>query len=250
MNDRREVLSLASAGLLLAACRKGATLSPEPSPSSVASSTMTNGASASKKAGAEEVGATEDLMREHGVIRRLLVVYREAATRLRATPAMVPPEALQRAAMLVRSFGEDYHEKQLEEANIFPALTRGAGPLVGTVEALAAQHQRGREITDYVLAVTHKAIGAHDAEPLARALETFARMYDEHTAIEDTLVFPKWKKVLTPRELDEMSDLFEEIEHKNFGKDGFDEAVGQVAAIEQSLGIGLAALTAPAPPRS
>jgi hemerythrin-like domain-containing protein len=71
-------------------------------------------------------------MREHGVIRRVLVVYREASARLRSKPASVPPDALQKAAKLMRSFGEDYHEKQLEEAHIFPALTK-AGPLVSMV---------------------------------------------------------------------------------------------------------------------
>ena len=34
----------------------------------------------------KEVGAVEDLMREHGVIRRAILVYREAATKLRAKP--------------------------------------------------------------------------------------------------------------------------------------------------------------------
>ena len=44
------------------------------------------------------------------------------------------------------------------------------------------------------------------------------------------------------------ADLFEDIEHKTFGKDGFDDAVVKTASIEQALGIQSAALTAPAPP--
>jgi hypothetical protein len=40
----------------------------------------------------------------------------------RAEPASVPPDALQKAATLIRGFGEDYHEKQLEEAHMFPTL--------------------------------------------------------------------------------------------------------------------------------
>jgi hemerythrin-like domain-containing protein len=190
-------------------------------------------------------------MREHGVIRRVLVVYREAASRLRSRPDAVPLEALRRAATLMRTFGEDYHEKQLEEANIFPALVK-AGALVATVNTLIAQHQRGREITAYVLATasggsTGASLGAPRAEPLASSLDAFARMYEEHAAIEDTLVFPAWKKVLTPKELDAMGDRFEDIEHRTFGKDGFDDAVAQVGAIEAAMGIELGALTAPPP---
>src|SRR5512143_3341145 len=105
MSDRRAFLGVATAAALLAACRGAA--SP----------------SAAKDDG-DEVGAVEDLMREHGVIRRVLVVYRESAVRLRTDPRGVDAGALQRAARLVRTFGEDYHERQLEEAYIFPAVAK------------------------------------------------------------------------------------------------------------------------------
>jgi hemerythrin-like domain-containing protein len=197
----------------------------------------------------EDVGAVEDLMREHGVIRRVLVIYREAATRLRGKAGALPPDALRNAASLLRAFGEDYHERQLEEVSIFPALIKRGGPLAATVNTLTAQHQRGREITEYVIGVTDKSIGAQTAEPLARTLEAFARMYEAHAALEDTIVFPAWKKLLTPKGVEEMGERFEEIEHKAFGKDGFEAAVDQVGAIERSLGIELGALTAPSPPK-
>jgi hemerythrin-like domain-containing protein len=244
-DGRRAFLSIASAGALLAACRQEERASASPPGASAAPSAVAPGQPKEDKT--EDVSATEDLMREHGVIRRVLVVYREASARLRAKPASVTPDALQQAAKLIRTFGEDYHEKQLEEMHIFPALMKAASPLTSTVGTLIAQHQRGREATEYILAVTRKAIGAAGAEPLARTLDAFARMYEEHAAIEDTIVFPAWKKVLTPKELDEMGDRFEDIEHKTFGKDGFGDAVDQVAVIEKILGIELAALTAPPP---
>lgn len=197
----------------------------------------------------KEVGAVEDLMREHGVIRRGLVVYREAAMRLRASPGGVPASALQDAAKLLRTFGEDYHEKQLEEAHLFPAVKKAGGAGAADVDVLVAQHQRGREITEYVLSATRGgAIAGAAADPLARALEQFARMYEEHAAREDTIVFPAWKKALSAKQLDEMGDLFEDIEHKTFGKDGFDDAVEKIAAIEKAMGLELGALTAPPPP--
>jgi hemerythrin-like domain-containing protein len=250
-DSRRAFLSIAGAGVLLAACGKdeGATREPTAATARSAPSATTDAGHTPKEEKDDEVSATEDLMREHGVIRRVLVVYREAATRLRNKSASLPPDALQKVATLMRSFGEDYHEKQLEEVNIFPVLMKRGGPLVGTVSTLIAQHQRGREITEYVLAATRKTIGAQAVEPLARALEGFARMYEEHAAIEDTIVFPAWKKALTPKELDEMGERFEDIEHKTFGKNGFEDAVDQVGAIEESLGIVLATLTAP-PPKS
>ncbi len=86
-------------------------------------------ANEARKASADEeveVTATEDLMREHGVLRRALLVYQESATKLR-NAANVPPEPLQKTAKLFRAFGEEYHEKKLEEVYIFPAVKKAGG---------------------------------------------------------------------------------------------------------------------------
>jgi hemerythrin-like domain-containing protein len=238
MSSRRAFLVTAGVGAILSACRK------EAEPSVQTTTSAAQAPEDKKKDEEKEVTATEDLMREHGVIRRVLVVYREAAARMRAKPGAVPLDAIQTAAKLIRSFGEDYHEKQLEEAHLFPALVKKGGAIGGTVSTLIAQHQRGREITDYVVA--QKAAG----DALARTLEAFARMYEAHAAMEDTIVFPAWKEALSAKELDEMGERFEEIEHKTFGKDGFDDAVDKIAAIEKAFGIDLAALTAPPPPKT
>ncbi len=196
--------------------------------------------------GEPPVTATEDLMREHGVIRRAVVVYREAATRLRTNPASLPFDALQNAARLLRTFAEDYHEKKLEEAHLFPAVKKAGGRAADLVDALIVQHNRGREINDYVIALAATPAGSK-VDPLARSLEAFARMYEAHAALEDTIVFPAWKKTLSPKELDAMGDKFEDIEHETFGKDGFDGAVDQIAAIERSFGFDLGQFTAPPP---
>ncbi|MEA1672171.1 hemerythrin domain-containing protein [Nitrospirillum sp. BR 11163] len=196
----------------------------------------------------KDVGAVEDLMREHGVLRRALFAYTEAATGLRGA-ATVDAGAIRRAATLFRTFGEDYHERLLEEAHIFPAVRKLHGPVAAYPDVLTAQHQRGREITDYILGVTGKgAIGTANREPMARAMETLVRMYRAHAAHEDTVVFTAWKQALSGHELDEMGDKFEEIEHQQFGKDGFDDAVHQIADIEQALGLAdIARFTAPPP---
>ncbi len=244
---RRAFLTIAGAGALLAACRKETQAEPERSAAPGASSAAPADSARDSNPTAD-VSATEDLMREHGVIRRILVVYRQSASSLRANAASVSLAGIQRAAKLMRSFGEDYHEKQLEEAYLFPAVKAAGGAAAPEIDTLLAQHQRGREITDYILAVTQRPIGTA-AEPLARTLETFCLMYEEHTAREDTIVFPAWKKALSPKQLDEMGDRFEDIEQQTFGKDGFEDAVAQIAAIERTLALAPAALTAPPPPK-
>lgn len=198
----------------------------------------------------KEVGANEDLMREHGVLRRALLVYRAAAGRLRSDPKRVPADALARTAKLFRTFGEDYHERKLEEEFIFPAVRRTRGPASKLPDVLKTQHERGRQLTDYVLQVTGGGnIASGNVLPLAGALDAFELMYEHHTAREDTIVFPAWKDALSGHAYHEMSERFEQIEHQMFGHDGFEDAVKQIAAIEAQLGLGdIAQFTIAAPP--
>jgi hemerythrin-like domain-containing protein len=196
----------------------------------------------------KETGAVEDLMREHGVLRRCLIVYSEAATRLRGGDRL-DPKPIQRTAELFRRFGEGYHEMMLEEMHIFPGVKQAGGPAAALVDVLMGQHERGREITAYTLQVVATgAIGTGDTEPLARAFENFVRMYRAHAAREDTVVFPAWKAALSEAQLREMGDRFENIERETFGHDGFEDAIKQIAQIEGALGVAdLARFTAPPP---
>jgi hemerythrin-like domain-containing protein len=198
-----------------------------------------------------EVTATEDLMREHGVLRRALLVFLEVVPKLRQNAGSVDEAALQQAAKLFRTFGEDYHERMLEEQHIFPLIRKQGPELKRYADILVEQHNRGREVTDYVLAVTKRSrISVAQVEPLAKVLETFVLMYQNHAAREDTIVFPAWKKNFTNKQLDEISDQFEDIEHKMFGKDGFEDAEKQIGRIEGELGFAdLAQFTPPAPPK-
>lgn len=200
--------------------------------------------------GAKGVGAVEDLMREHGVLRRAFLVYRECAGKLRLNPASIDAGAIHDTAQLFRTFGEEYHERKLEEAHIFPAVRKTGGEAASYVDTLIVQHNRGRDVTDYILSVTTSGkVATGDAEPLARAFDSFEVMYANHAAREDTVVFPAWKDALSPSALAEMGDRFEDIEREEFGKDGFEDAVRWIAHIEQVLGFSnIAQFTAARPP--
>ncbi|MEI7036200.1 hemerythrin domain-containing protein [Fulvimonas yonginensis] len=196
-----------------------------------------------------EVLAVEDLMREHGVLRRALLVYAEAADRLRRGQA-IPVDALHRTAELFRRFCEDYHERSLEEPHVFPAVAAAGGPAAATCRILAEQHRRGRQITGYILATSAGGgVGQSARAPLAAVLAGMVRMYEHHAAIEDTVVFPAWKRTLSATRYGELSERFEALERRMFGRDGFEDAVARIAHIEQAFGLAdLAVLTAAPPP--
>jgi len=246
-SNRRQLIagiSLAGAGVLLNACRA--------TPNSSGTATNKSEEPAPGEATQVEVTATEDLMREHGILRRALLVYQETAIRLRQDAASVPPDVLEKAANFFRVFGEDYHERKLEEVYILPVVKKSPGAAAAYVDVLFSQHARGREITDYLLSVTKAdRIASNSVEPLAKALESFVRMYEHHAAIEDTVIFPAWKSATGQGELDELGERFEEIEHEQFGEDGFEAALKRMEEIETSLGLAsLDMFTAPPPPGS
>src|SRR5262245_31974901 len=184
----------------------------------------------------EDVSPAEDLMREHGVLKRVLLVYGEAIRRLDSGQDL-PPEPIADAAKVIRSFIEDYHEK-LEEDFLFPRF-RKARKLVDLVDVLAAQHHAGRRLTE---TTTRLATAASMKDGAARkdlqdSMASFIRMYAPHEAREDTVLFPVLRKIVSANEYDALGDDFEKKERQLFGSDGFEKMVDRVAGIEKKLGI-------------
>jgi hemerythrin-like domain-containing protein len=185
----------------------------------------------------EGVGPGEDLMREHGVLRRVLLVYREMMRRLEGANESFDPELLQRSTKLIRKFVEDYHERQEEEL-IFPRFEK-AKKLTELVRVLRVQHDAGRKVTDRTMALANAAALKDPARraALRGELAAFVRMYEAHAAREDTVLFPALHEIMHHREYDALGEDMERREHKVFGGEGFEPAVAEVAGIEKALGI-------------
>jgi hemerythrin-like domain-containing protein len=184
----------------------------------------------------KEVSPPEDLMREHGVLKRILLVYSEALRRMEANEDL-PLEPIAKSAKIIRDFVEDYHEK-LEENFLFPRFKR-AGKLVDLVDVLLQQHQAGRRLTDITMRLaTNEALKNEDERrKLADSMRQFIRMYSPHEAREDTVLFPAFRGIVSAHEFDSLGEDFEKKEDELFGDDGFEKVVDQVATIEKKLGI-------------
>ncbi len=209
-----------------------------------------------------EVNPVEDLMREHGVLRRVLLIYEEAISRLHALKKL-PPGVVADSAGIIRRFVEDYHEK-LEEQEIFPRFEK-AGKFNDLVKVLLEQHQAGRRLTDSILKLSEPEelktpdekeessaamrqiyqstplIGKKSSHAIkhevAPAMQAFIEMYRPHADREDTVLFPAFRSIVSPREFDELGEKFEARENELFGKEGFEKVVESVGEIEKKLGI-------------
>jgi len=184
----------------------------------------------------EDVAPAEDLMREHSVLRRILLIYKDTIRRIENRQDLVF-EPISEAASLIRRFVEDYHEK-LEEEQLFPRF-RKSNILVSLVDVLSVQHQKGRLLTTAVQQFANPASlnNPTTRSKLIQSLSQFIRMYEPHAAREDTVLFPAFKKIISAREYYTLGDQFEEKENQLFGYRGFEKIVDEVGSLEKSLGI-------------
>jgi len=152
----------------------------------------------------DKVSPAEDLMREHGILKRVLLVYNE----------------------------------KLEENFLFPRFEK-AKKLTDLVAILRTQHERGRTLTDLIRANANQ-LALKNSETRKKTLlyiRQFVRMYNPHEAREDTVLFPEFRRIVSQNEYDSLGEDFEDQEHKLFGEDGFEKYVEKVAALEKTLGI-------------
>src|ERR1044071_4434764 len=175
-------------------------------------------------------------MREHGVLKRVLLIYRDVINRIDGKQDF-PADVVMSSAKLIRAFVEDYHEK-LEQDYLFPRF-RKANKLVDLVDVLYKQHQKGRILTDQTIQLATASNLKDQARraKLRNVLHQFVRMYEPHEAREDTVLFPEFRKIVSKHEYDALGEEFEKKENELFHGDGFEKNVDAVAKLEKQLGI-------------
>ena len=188
-----------------------------------------------KKEEEKEVSPPEDLMQEHGLLNRILLIYDHCKFSL-VNGQSFDPAILLNSAGVIRTFVEDYHEKQ-EEDYLFPRFKK-ANQLTSLVQILKQQDDAGRAITHQIMRLTRSGtVTETENQRMIRLLTDFNVMYRPHEAREDTVLFPAFRKIISQHEYDSLGEEFERNEQKRFGADGFETMVGKVAEIERQLGI-------------
>ena len=189
-----------------------------------------------KKKTAESVPVTptEDLMREHGVLQRILLVYEAGARRI-SQGEDIDPVVFTQAAETMRDFIHDYHEKS-EEEYVFPRFKK-AGRMVELVDVLQVQHTAGRKLTERILQAAEASRGNKEQRTaMTDAMQATITLYRPHAAREDTNIFPTLRSLMTPNEFEELGETLEKAEVAKFGTDGFEKMAKRVEQIEKRIG--------------
>ncbi len=194
------------------------------------------GAACTGKPEAAAIPPTEDLMREHGILRRIMLIYDETGRRLQQGEEF-PAPVLVEANRIIRRFMQDYHELN-EQFHLFNRLAN-AGKLVELVAILYQQHLAGRKLIDQVNTLSTGDNLSNPANRLkvAALLHTFNQVYRRHAAWEDTVVFPAFRSITSAKDFAAVGETFDREEKKQFGPDGFEKILAQVADLEKKLGI-------------
>ena len=176
-----------------------------------------------------EILPNEDLMREHGLINRMLLIY-EHIIKVYECTLELDKKNLYKVANLIREFDENYHQK-MEEKYIFPYVKIYYPK---EIEQLIIQHYYTRKITDEIL----ENIDISQSIPrIINLMKTYYYMYIKHEAVEDTVIYQKFKEMLSYKEYIKIGHKLENEEEKMFGFNGFNKILNRVELIEKELDI-------------
>jgi len=180
------------------------------------------------------ITATERLMRDSGVLLRILSIY-EAGGRRLGGGEDIEATIFTQAAETMRDFVHTYHEKQ-EDEQVFPRFTK-AGRMVELVDVLMAQHAAGQKLTATILELAPKSATKAERQSMIDAMQASIVLYRPHVARELTDVLPTLRTLVTPNEFDDLSAALDKDEAEKLGKEGFDKMAKKVEALEKRIGI-------------
>jgi hemerythrin-like domain-containing protein len=184
---------------------------------------------------AEESSPMEDLMREHGVVERILLIYQRILEKA-ITGQEIDVTAINQASRMIEEFVSDHHEKE-EEEYVFPKF-REANYIVDIVDTLEHQHDVSRELNRQVMDLSSKGADISQ-EDLVRLLDRcgmFINMYLPHISRENTIVFPTFFDIVSREYVQEVREKMEDEEEQVLGETGFRGFVGRVAELEKRVG--------------
>jgi hemerythrin-like domain-containing protein len=190
-----------------------------------------------KGEGEPQASPAEDLMHEHGLLNRVLLIYEETLRRMGTGDQVAQLDVVADAAVIVRSYIEDHHEK-LEENYVFPRFER-AQRQVELVKILRQQHDAGRRLTDRVMQLA-KSDALKDPVQKAQldaAMRDFIRMYRPHESREDTVLLPEFRKMVSRSEYEALGAEFEKSERRLASGASLEMMVERVTTLERQLGV-------------
>jgi hemerythrin-like domain-containing protein len=153
------------------------------------------------------------LMQEHEVITKALDGL-SAIGRGLLDHGHADPKALHNAIRFLKEFVDNCHHVK-EERILFPALEeKGLPASVGPLFVLRGEHEEGRGLVRALEQATERytADKRGSERAIAEAIREITRLYSQHIAKENEVLFPMASRLLSAHEQHELFEAFERVE--------------------------------------
>jgi hemerythrin-like domain-containing protein len=178
----------------------------------------------------------EDLMVQHSVLRRALLIYEECIRRLTNNEEL-DPALIADTTDVIDKVIINLHAP-LERAYIFPMYEKSE-KYSKMAQILDDQHNAAGGIEKEILKYSNREFLANpdNKNELINFFRKAIRVFRPHIDREDTEMFPDFKDFISVEEYYALGDKFIGLEEKKFGERGLRAMVDKIEAVEKALGI-------------
>lgn len=178
----------------------------------------------------------EELMVEHSILRRALLIYEECIRRMNNFEEFDPDLLVETTNVLKVLIV--YHHSLLEQEYIFPRF-RQANKYVELCDILEDQHEYSGKQEEIILKYSNKESinNIEHKNILINSLKKIIKVMRPHVNQEDTELFPEFKNIVSPEEFYALGQKFEDIEFQKWGEHGEKKMLDKIVNVEKELGI-------------
>jgi len=178
--------------------------------------------------------ATDILMEEHTIIKRVLTALETAAQRLERGQVVRSGFFID-TAEFIKGFADGCHHMK-EEGVLFKAMVASGMPAQGgPISMMLAEHEQGRAYTRAMREAAQKLHSGDESarDQVIRSARGYVALLRQHIYKEDNILFPMANQVISQAEQGNVAEDFERVEHEEIGEGVHEKYLVLAEALEK-----------------
>ena len=178
--------------------------------------------------------ATDILMEEHTIIKRVLTALETAAQRLERGQVVRAGFFID-ATDFIKGFADSCHHMK-EEGVLFKAMVASGMPAQGgPISMMLAEHEQGRAYTRAMREGAQKLQSGDEParDQVIRSARGYVALLRQHIYKEDNILFPMANQVISQAEQGNVAEDFERVEHEEIGEGVHEKYLALVESLEK-----------------